>query len=68
MSRGKAPFASEVTEREVVMGSVTAAALPEAADAILRFSPALPIAGEAEAAADERASVGKAVLGGIMEL
>lgn len=63
-----APCASEVTEKEVVMGSETLAAFSEVADAILRFCPALLIAGEAEAAADEGASVGKAVLGGIMEL
>lgn len=68
MSRGTAPFASEVREGELEMGSVTAAALSEAADAVLRFCPALVITGEAEAATDEWASVDKAVLGRIMEL
>lgn len=66
MLKGTAPSASE-EERELEMVSVTAAALSEAADAILRVCPALLIVGEAEAATDEGASVNQAVLGGIME-
>lgn len=64
-----APFASVATGRELEMGSVpAAAALSEAADAMLRFCPALLIAGEAEATAGEWATGDKAVLGGIMEV
>lgn len=50
------------------MGSVAAAALSEAADAVVRFCPALLITGEAAAATEEWASVDKAVLGRVTEL
>lgn len=68
VSRGTAPSASGVTERKLEMGSETAAGLSEVADAVLRFCPALLIAGEAEAETDEWPSVDKAVFGRIMEL
>lgn len=64
-----APFASVGTARELEMGSVpAAAALSEAAGAMLKFCPGLLIVGEAEAAAGEWATGDKAVLGGITEL